>query len=68
MLKYIRVIESAEDDAEAHVYDAHYHRHLHLVRVQECEAVGRQVPYLYNKTTTNDFALSDRSIESTMFK
>lgn len=44
--RYLRVIEGAEDHAEAHVDDAHNHRHLHLVGVEEREAVGGQVPNL----------------------
>lgn len=43
---YLHVIVTAEDHAEAHVDDTHNHRHLHLVGVKKCEAVGGHVPNL----------------------
>lgn len=47
------MIKCAEDYSKAHMYDAQYHRHLHLIGVEECEAVGSQVPNLYNRRKTN---------------
>lgn len=45
---YSHVVVSAENHAEAHVNDTHYHRHLHLIGVQKREAVDGQVPNLFN--------------------
>lgn len=47
--RYLQVIKNTEGNPKAHVYDAQYHGHLHLVGVQECKAVGCQVPNLYDE-------------------
>lgn len=40
------MIENAKDDSKSHVDYSYDHRHLHLIGVQEGEAVECQVPDL----------------------
>lgn len=48
-MKILQVVEETETDSEQHVNDSQDNRHLHLERVQECQLVGGNVPYLRDK-------------------
>lgn len=49
-MKISQVVEETERDSKQHVDDSQDNRHLHLERVQECQLVGGDVPYLRDKT------------------
>lgn len=44
--KISQVVEETESDSKQHVDDSQDNGHLHLEGVQECQLVGRNVPYL----------------------
>ena len=52
-VRHSQVVEDAEDHPEAELADPQDHRHLHLVGVEEREAVGCQVPDLQVGGPTN---------------
>lgn len=45
-MKISQVVEETETDPEQHVDDSQDNGHLHLERVEECQLVAGNVPYL----------------------
>lgn len=45
-MKISQMVEKTETDSEQHVDDSKDNGHLHLERVQKCQLVAGNVPYL----------------------
>lgn len=56
-IKSSQVVEETERNSKQHVDDSQDNRHLHLKRVQECQLVGGNVPYLGDKMVKDSVEL-----------